>query len=205
MQSGFTEAICGVRHRVFGYVLRPLSAAHVVALDAANLPIMRGGAEAVTASSLCLAAKICAGKVRLINGAYQPDVNWRATWRDSYRVAVCESSESAFAKQCQAFADYIADYAETPRRMIAKDAKEPSRITSPVAFYFVMQMIPLVGEQRAWSMPYGLLKTMLEVRAEAEGADIRFEPDAHESSLIQEQLERAEAAGRKLMEQMKNA
>ena len=205
MQAGFAEAVLGGVHRVFGYRLQPLSAAHLFAMDAAKLPMMRDE-KGITAEGLCLAAKICSSRIRLIDGAWQPAVKWKASLMDAYRVQVCHYSESYLNQQAAAYADYLADYTQSPEKLklVATKEKPGKDLTSPRLFSIVTRAIPLLGEQRAWSMPYGLLQTYLEVQAELDGAEIAFAPDEAELSAIEEALKLAEENGRKILEELRN-
>ena len=122
---------------------------------------------------------------------------------DRFRVAWKQEGTSAFLRECESFAAYLGDYTETPAKMDRAQGN-PNRgrsFTCPSVMAIVIRGIDLFGEARAWSMPFGLLKTMIEVKTEIDGGSIRFQPDVEEASEIQAQLAEAERIGKELLKQ----
>ncbi|WOO40376.1 hypothetical protein [Rubellicoccus peritrichatus] len=72
-------------------------------------------------------------------------------------------------------------------------------ITAPYVMTRVCMAAPLVGEERAWSMPFGLLCWMTDSNVEAQGGELKFAPD--DATLIEwdEQAKQAEETGRRLL------
>jgi len=202
MQTAFAEAMLGGRHRVFGYDLQPFSAAHLAFLEAVDSPIFSVG-ESIGADQLLLAARVCASPVRLIRGGYLPDVGKLApTLLDSIRLGLICASPAKFAKQVAAFRTYLDDYLASPEKYDTPN-KKPRPMSSPTAFALVVQGAKIFGEERAWSMPFGLLRTYMDVYAESEGAEVRFTPDEADAEEIEKQLAAADEEGRKLAERIR--
>jgi hypothetical protein len=203
MQEGFAEAVLGGRHKVFGRNLRPLSSAHVFFLQAVECKVFEDDGNA-TAEDLLLAAKVCSSPIRLVNGSYVPAWKPRATVRDLWRLAWSMVYPSRFKRECQAWVTYCEDYLMTPGKM-ETPGKTALPVSAPAVFSMVCMGIPLFGEERAWSMPFGLLSAVLEAKAEADGAEIRFERSEKELAEIEESLMEAEKAGAELLKQMEGS
>jgi hypothetical protein len=201
MQTAFAEALLGGRHRCFGYNLRPFSAAHLAFLEAIGSPVVSGG-KPILPDDLLLAAKVCAAKVSLRNGAYVPAVSLRPTLLDSVRLAWVSTSQARYSRAIAEFRCYLDDYLETPSKY-ETPGKKPRPMSAPAVFAVVVQALPMLGEERAWTMPFGLLRTYIEVHAESNGAEIRFTPDEEEAAQIERELAAAEEAGKAIAESIR--
>lgn len=201
MDSRFAECLFNAEHRVLGYQLQPLSAAHLVTLEELVPVLMEGGT--FLPEELLLAVKICASPVELIQGVYLP--GWRSalrlTWRDKMRLFKMRVRKT-FEHASQAYAAYWSDYMSMP---VLGGTLEGfgQLLTAPQILARVTKVIPLVGEQRAWSMPFGVLVWMSDTHDELQGAPIRFEPDEEQASVIDSELAEVDRLGAEFEAQLK--
>ena len=200
MQDAFVSAVYADKWRVMGQRVGSLSAAHLLLMHALKLGCVTG--QACTVQDILVAAKICAAKVRLLHGVYRPDVNLRPTLRDHWHLARCSVNKKKLQAEVEAWNGYLAEQLAIPEKYDTP-GKQPKSVTSPGILATVVRMMPKVGEERAWRMPYGHLRILDEISAELEGADIRFQPAEEELAKIEEELDAADRAGAELMARMK--
>jgi hypothetical protein len=204
MQDGFASAAIAGEYRILGRKLQPLSAAHILVLDAMNSPVITG--DPVSAIDLILAVNICATRVDLIRGVYLPvftrDIlqGKKPSWRDQMWAGLC-CYEPLFHKQCETFAEYVKEYTVSPEEM-SVEGYQPRPMSAPVVYSLAIIGMRFLSEDRVWSMPFSLLRTYCSVYAEAEGAKVRFVSDSRDIDTIEEQMKFAEAYGKKLEEEM---
>ena len=198
MQQGFAEAALNKEHHVFGYRMQPLSASHLMVLEAVDSPIVDSGK--VEISDLLFAAKLCANPVELICGSWSVKIP-SPSLGDSIRHLIASRNPAYFNRQAVAWASYWLDYLTTPEKLEAVDSGA-SPVSSPSVFACVVRAIPKLGEQRAWSMPYGLLRTYVDVEDELAGAAIKFAPDDREQAEILAGFDEADRAGLEILRQI---
>ena len=199
MQKAFAECAIYNTHRAFGYKLQPLSTAHLLVLEAIGSPVFSG--EGCGVADMILAAKICAAPVSLVDGAYIPAVDIKATFRDKARCGWLTGSPRRLNRHLRAWRAYVRDYLTFPGKY-ETPGKEPKLLTAPAVYAATVAGMKLFGEYRVWSMPYGLLRACLDVRAESMGAEVKFLPDEKEQAEIERQLKEAEEAGKRLLAEM---
>lgn len=200
MDSRFAESLFNTGHRIFGYRLQPLSAAHLVALEELVPALMNG--DAFLPEELLLTVKLCSSSVSLRKGVYLPD--WRSSlrlsWWDKMKLFQMRATK-AFRRASQAYAAYWADYMSMP---VLGGTLEGfgQMITAPQILARVTKVIPLVGEARAWSMPFGMLVWISDTHDELQGAPIRFEPDDQQASVIDQELAEVDRLGKEFEAQL---
>lgn len=170
-------------------------------LDMVESPLVTGG-DSVTADELLLAAKICSAPVRIVNGCYLPDVSFNPTWRDQLRLAWVTLRRDRMMGHIKAWGAYVGDYMTTPEQM-QTPGHEPATVSAPSIFALAILGVKLFGEARAWSMPFGMLKTSIDVYSELRGAKIKFAPDPEEVEKIKGNFDEADQAGAAFMESIK--
>ena len=166
-------------------------------IDAAGSPLTRDD-QPCKPDDLLLAAKICAAKIGKRNGGFVPLVTIRATIRDQWRLALATVNRKRIRREFDAWMAYMGDYLDTPGLM-ETPGKQPRPLSSPGVFAAAVAGAKLFGEERAWSMPFGLLKTCLQVYAEINGGEIRFEPSEEEKQRIAEEQKLADEAGAEIL------
>jgi hypothetical protein len=181
--------------------MQPLSAAHLLWLEAVNSPVLSKDGEC-SADDLLVAAKLCSAPIRLVNGTYTPDTRFKATIRDMWRLAMVSTNQKRFLLECKRWAIYCEDFLDTPGKYDTP-GKKGRNLSAPAVFATAVIGTKLFGEERAWSMPFGMLRTCLDVYAEANGAELRFMPSEDEQEEIDRQLAEAEKRGAELLAKMK--
>lgn len=208
MQDGFAEAVLGTRHVVFGYRLQPLSAAHLLYLEAAGSPLVLEG-ETIAPVDLLASCKICACPIRLRNGSWIPSTRFgdgpRLKWGpvDAWRWARANTRKDMFLRRMKSWKGYVEDYLATPSKMHTP-GNSPRQMSAPAVFASALIGSKYFGEQRAWSMGYGLLRTYLDVMDEARGGTVAFEPDEREAQRIEEAFDIADRNGAEILKQMQS-
>ncbi len=198
MQDAFAEAAINRRHRVFGYALQPLSAAHVLFLQAIRSPVILG--DRLSPVDLQTALKVCESRIELREGAYVPAMLPKPGVLDQWRLAKLSVSTFAFYRACQQWVAYWEDFCAVPEKYDTP-GHQPKSLTAPAVFSLVIQACQFVDEARAWSMPFGLLRSYVDVWHECQGGEVRFAPDEEEEAEIEKQLAEAEEAGRRWLEE----
>jgi hypothetical protein len=199
MQEAFSEAFLHVSHRVLGVRLRPFSACHFLHLESVGCPLLKPDGRADAASFLH-ALKVCAIEPELIDGVYQiPFEKIKFTFADRFRLsklATAKGQEKAIA-EWKAYQD---DFSALPERMENVEHK-PAPLSAPGVVAAVTMALEYLPEQRAWTMPIGTLYTYAEVKAELNGAKIRFRPSKEDEEQILEELKEAEKRGQELLKE----
>lgn len=197
MQEAFSEAYLHTAHRILGVRLRPFSACHYLHLESVESPLVKE-AEHISAADLLHALKVCSIKPELIEGAYQiPSHKIRFTLADKWRIGRMSTAKDQ-AHVLKAWQAYQGDFCSLPERMENMEHK-PAPLSAPGVIAAVVAALDFLPESRAWTMPIGTLFTYEEVRAELQGAKIRFRPSKGEEEKILEQLKEAEKEGARLL------
>jgi hypothetical protein len=203
MQAGFAEAVMSAPHSLLGLRLRPFCAAHVVFLESVKSPLVsQAKGASANIGDFLLAAKVCAAKPELYHGTWQinPD-KIRFTFFDNFRASSLISRRK-LDRAIEAWTAYRNDYLTAPERMDAV-GHSPAPLSAPGVIATVSASLDYLPEERAWSMPLGLLTTYAECRAEIKGAKIKFKPGEEELEDIQMRFKMAEEKGKQLLEERK--
>ena len=147
-----------------------------------------------------IAAKACSAPIKMVNGAWIPAVKLRPTIADKWRIARCVNRHY-LNRNVRAWRAYLEDYATGPDKATVEGSSPPT-LTAPGFFSGVVRMSHTLGEQRAWTMPYGMMLTYIDIGDEAAGAKIKFKSDPREEARILEELRKADEAGKRILEQL---
>lgn len=201
MQDNFAVSLFAGSYRICGYELQPLSAAHLAALEALENRISKSGdADPV---SLLVACQVCSQPVVKKNGAYTIARAPKARLLDHWQLPWLIGKKSYFEKCLKLFLSYVSEY--TSRAEKTEGGKSGNALSAPSVFIAVVDAISLgISEERAWSMPYGLLCTYLDVYAETQGADFSFIPDDDSYQKIMAEFDRIDAYAEEHKEELED-
>lgn len=208
MDAQFLENLCNVDRTVCGYALKPFSAAHLAALQIAESPLAETTEETkVTPGQLLLAAKICSRAIVMEHGAWLPRGldRIRSNWRDRlWEIRLLRSQvrrkinrESRFEIELRKWFGYRADYFAQPNLMQKEEGLGNYLSADPLGARVILGLRLGLSEERAWSMPYGLLLYYTLILGEIKGAEYRFFNEGDELTWA-EQDRLAQEEGRRL-------
>lgn len=147
MQDVFKNAILPEEPDVLGVRLLPLSLGHVYILLAVDNPFAVGGSPHL--GHLAFAVQVCSRTFEdcqkwMRSGDLVKDVSeWGKKCRDM-----------DFKKERDIFKEYIGGSADVPERWSKQ--KSPTPVKHPWPLFVSVQVMPLVGESRAWNMPVAM-------------------------------------------------
>lgn len=195
MQDAFASPAFIGSHRVCGYALQPLSAAHLLAIEGLNIGVYPHGE--IKAQTLIYVCKILRQKPRGI-GLLTPK---KLSILDQIKCGLLIGSAKYREKNIKSFVSYWREFSERPSR--CQTDSEGRGITSPAVWGSVVQAVRMgIDIDAAWSMPYNRLAVYVDVFAESEGAKISFEADEYELELMAKAQEKSNEYGEKNKEEL---
>lgn len=151
MQATFERAMQGRQTRIAGVRLGPLTLAQAYCLYAWDSPVVRGGQIGV--NDFAVALWTCAERcwpfdrfVAAVNAGRPERMLARIGKRYDLR---------RFNADCAALREWVDWHCKTPPRFL-KAGKAPGGPAAPWPMVIAVQLIPMLGEDRVWSMPVPL-------------------------------------------------